>query len=306
MLRRGAPNSPERGGCTVNSSAPIIMRAMASGLRSLTCLPGKLAAAQDRDLVGECHHLAEFVGDHQDGEIAAGDHAAQHAEHFVGFARREHRGRLVENEKAPAQIQLLEDFALLPLASGNGRDLGIERHAKRHAGEKLLQCLALACPIDHRRHMVARQHEILGDRHRRHEREVLIDHAQPERVRGSRIADHLLPVIDQKLAVIGLVITHDAFDESRFAGPVFAQERMERARTHLQRHGVERDELAETFDDIERFDAEGLLVGGRRRQAAGRNEGCDLAHAMASMNFAAFDTVPNTPPCILIILMAWS
>jgi len=108
-----------------------------------------------------------------------------------------HRGRLVENEKAPAQIELLEDFALLPLAGGNGRDLGVERHAKRHAGEKFLQSLALAHPIDHRRHVVARQHEILSDRHRRNEREVLIDHAQPERVRGARIVDDLLPVIDQ-------------------------------------------------------------------------------------------------------------
>ena len=77
------------------------MRAMASGLRSLTCpCARELAAAQDRDLVGEGHHLAELVGDHQDGELAGRDHAAQHAEHLVGLAGRQHRGRLVEDQEA--------------------------------------------------------------------------------------------------------------------------------------------------------------------------------------------------------------
>ena len=269
-------------------------------------LPGELAAAQDRHLVGKRHHFAEFVGDHQDGQIAGGDHAAQHAEHLVGFAGREHRCRLVEDEKAALQIKLLEDFAFLPLAGGNGRDLGVERHAERHARQKLFERLALARPVDDRRHMVARQHEILRNRHGRHEREVLIDHAEAERVRGARIVDDLLPVIDHQLAVVGLVVAHDALDERRFAGAVLAKERMERAGPHLQRHLIERGELAEAFDDIERFDAERLLRGSRRRQAAGRDERRHLAHAMASMNFAESDTVPNTPPCILIILMAAS
>ena len=111
-------------------------------------------------------------------------------------------------------------------------------------------------------------------------------------------------VIDEQLALVGLVIAHDAFDERRFAGAVLAEQRMERARPHLQRHLIERGELAEALGHVERFDAERLLRGGRRRQAAGRDERRHLAHAMASMNFAESDTAPNTPPCILIILMA--
>ena len=35
---------------------------------------GELAAAQHRHLVGERHHFAEFVGDHQDGEVAVAHH----------------------------------------------------------------------------------------------------------------------------------------------------------------------------------------------------------------------------------------
>ena len=44
------------------------------------------AAAQDRHVVGKRHHLPELVGDHQDRQLVALDHIAQHAEHLVGFA----------------------------------------------------------------------------------------------------------------------------------------------------------------------------------------------------------------------------
>ena len=108
-------------------------------------VPGQFAAAQDGDLVGKRHDLAEFVGDHKNGEIAARHHVAQHAEHFIGFAGSEHRSRLVEDEKAPLQIKLLEDFALLPFAGGNRRDFGVQRDAKRHPRQEFFQRFALAC-----------------------------------------------------------------------------------------------------------------------------------------------------------------
>ena len=82
---------------------------------------GELAAAQDRDVVGEGHDLAELVRDHQDGQLALDDHVAEHAEHLVGFRRRQHRSRLVQDQEAALQVELLEDLAFLPLAS---RDVG--------------------------------------------------------------------------------------------------------------------------------------------------------------------------------------
>ena len=193
MSSRGAPNSPVRGGCTVSSSAPIIVRAMASGLRSLTCpcpasLPRRRMVTSSAKAITS-RNLWVII---RMVSSPRSHHAAQHAEHLVGLAGREHRGRLVEDEEAALEIELLEDFAFLPLAGGDRRHLGVERHAKRHARQKFLERLALARPVDDRRHVVARQHEILRDRHRRHQREVLIDHAEAERVRGARIADDLL------------------------------------------------------------------------------------------------------------------
>ena len=145
MSSRGAPKSPERGGCTVSSSAPIIMRAMASGVRSLTCpcpasLPRRRIVTSSANAITS-RNLWVII---RMVRLPARDHVAQHAEHFVGFAGREHRGRLVENEKAALQIKLLEDLAFLPLAGGDGRNLGVERHAERHAREKFVERLALA------------------------------------------------------------------------------------------------------------------------------------------------------------------
>ena len=92
-------------------------------------LAGELAAAKNRHLVSKRHHLAEFVGDHQNGQLAIDHHLSQHAQHLVGFARRQHRGRLVQDQESALQIELFQDFALLPLAGGDIGNPGIERNA---------------------------------------------------------------------------------------------------------------------------------------------------------------------------------
>ncbi len=144
------------------------------------------AAAQDGHLVGKGHHLAEFVGDHQHRDLAAIGQPAQQAQHLVGLLRRQHRGRLVEDQQAALEIELLQDLAFLPLAGRERRHLDVERHAERHAREERLERLALLAPVDHGRQLGARQHQVLRHRHRRHQGEMLVDHAEAERVGGAR------------------------------------------------------------------------------------------------------------------------
>ena len=266
---------------------------------------GEPAAAQDRHLVGERHHLAELVRDHQDGELAALDHVAQHAEHLVGLAGREHRGRLVEDEEAALEIELLEDLAFLPLAGRDRRHLGAERNAERHAVEKGLELAGLLAPVDHGGKLGTRQHEILGHGHGRHRGEVLVDHAEAERVRGARILDLPLAVVDQHVAVVRPVVAHDAFDQRALAGAVLAEQGVEAAGRHLQRHLVERGELAEALGHRDRLDRE-RPIRNERQPAVGDLPGDRDRHGSAPMKAAELDTAPNTPPCILIILTAWS
>ena len=80
-----------------------------------------------------------------DGDLAAMRHVAQQPEDFVGFTRRQHRGRLVENEEALIEIEQLQDFELLLFARRERRDRPVERHAKRHAVEERFERLASPC-----------------------------------------------------------------------------------------------------------------------------------------------------------------
>ena len=257
---------------------------------------GQLAAAKNRDLVGECHHLAEFMRDHQDSQAVIDDHAPQHAEHLVGFARGQHRGRLVEDQEAPLQVKLLEDFAFLPLTGGNVGDPEIERHLERHARQKRLQFLLFFGPVDHGRDVVARQHQVLRHRHRAHQGKMLVHHAESERVSVLRIGDRLLAAADQHVALGRVIIAHDTFDERALAGAVFAEQRMERTGPHLQLDIIECREIAEPHGHGDGIDA--------KRPARQRRLADD--HDRAPISAPEVATAPNTPPCILIIFRAWS
>ncbi len=117
---------------------------------------------------------------------------------------------------------------------------------------------------------------------------MLVDHADAERLGVARVAhDRLLPV-DQELAAVGLVEAHDAFDERRLAGAVLAEQGVERARRHLDRNVLQRLQRAEGLAHADRLER-------------GRADG---GHGIASMKGFDEPTAPNTPPCIVTILIA--
>ena len=86
-------------------------------------LADEAAVAEDEDAVGDGHHLAELVGDEDDGE-ALGDREAEGAEEGLGLLRREDGGGLVEDEDAGVAPEGLEDFHPLALADGEIGDAG--------------------------------------------------------------------------------------------------------------------------------------------------------------------------------------
>src|SRR3954465_13598078 len=119
---------------------------------------------------------------------------------------------------------------------------------------------------------------------------MLIDHAEPERMRIPGIGDRLLAAADQHGALRPVVVAHDAFHERGFPGSVLAEQRVERPRPHLQLDIVERGEIAEPH----RY-RDGLAADRLRMIAV---------HDSASISAAEVATAPNTPPCILIIFSA--
>jgi hypothetical protein len=217
----------------------------------------------------------------------------------------EHRGRLIKNENAALEVELLEDLAFLPLAGRDRQYLGVHRDAERHALEKGFELRLLLLPVDDGRKLRARQHEVLRHRHGGYRSEMLIDHAEPERVRGVRIFNYLLSVADYEFALVCPIISHDAFDQRRLAGAVFAEQGVEAASGHFQRYLVEGGKGTEAFGHGQGLEAKRLHRNDKRRSISGRCGQFD-GHAIASINAVELDTAPKTPPCILIILIAWS
>ena len=71
-----------------------------------------LAAPEDRDAVGDLQHLVELVAD-EDDRLAVRLQAADDPEQLAGLLRRQHRGRLVEDEDVGAAEERLQDLDTL-------------------------------------------------------------------------------------------------------------------------------------------------------------------------------------------------
>ena len=81
----------------------------------------QLAAAQDGDPVGDVEHLVQLVRD-EDHRLAARREAADHLEELLRLLRREHGGRLVEDEDVRVAVERLQDLDALLLADGDVLD----------------------------------------------------------------------------------------------------------------------------------------------------------------------------------------
>src|SRR5260221_300751 len=123
---------------------------------------------------------------------------------------------------------------------------------------------------------------------------MLVDHAEAERRGIARAGDLGLPAVDQHLAGGRAIEAHHALHQRRLAGAVLAEQRVERAGRHLDRDVVERRESAEAHRHADRLDADGR----GRRSLAG------MAHGSRSTTEAERAMAPNTPPCIVTILIA--
>ena len=74
-----------------------------------------LPAPQDGDPVGDLEHLVQLVADEDDRHALALE-ALEDPEELLRLLRREHRGRLVEDEDVRAAVERLQDLDALLLA----------------------------------------------------------------------------------------------------------------------------------------------------------------------------------------------
>ena len=190
-------------------------------------------------------------------------HVTQQAEDFIRLARGQHRGRFVQDQESLIKIKELQDFELLFLAGRHRRDRLVERHAKRHPVKESFERLHLLAPFDDRRRVGPTDDEIFCRGQGGNQREVLVHHADAERLRVARIADGDLLAVQQELPAVGRIEPHDAFDERRLAGAVLAEQRMEGTAGTLIETSCKRFERAERLRHADRFErrrAGGMFV----------------------------------------------
>ena len=94
-----------------------------------------------RSVIG--HDFAQLVRDEDDG-FALVAQADKHLEKLVGLLRREHGGRLVEDQDLRAAIERLQDFHALLQADRQLRHDGVERHLEAVVAGELLEFAARA------------------------------------------------------------------------------------------------------------------------------------------------------------------
>ena len=140
-------------------------------------LAGDDAVAHHRDPVGERHHLVQLVRDEHQPLPGVG-HPPQRGEQLVDLLGRQHGGRFVEHEQPRLVEHGLEDLDALALADRQLPDLGVRMDAELVLGAQLAEPIGDR-PQPERPERVGplSEGDVLGDGQRRHEHEVLVDHA---------------------------------------------------------------------------------------------------------------------------------
>ncbi len=156
-----------------------------------------------------------------------GHHLGQRGEQRLAFLRRQHRGRLVEDQDARVAVQRLEDLDPLPLADRQAADPRLRLHRQAEALRHLQQPGArrVAAREGLPQRLGAHQHvvehaEVVG------QREVLVHHADAGGQRRLRVARRASgrPKTSM-LARVGHVVAEQDRHQRRLAGAVLAEQR---------------------------------------------------------------------------------
>ena len=269
-------------------SVPTMRRASEASLASRgSTLRDDLALAQHGRPVAQAQHFLQAMGDVKH-RASVTRQPLQCGEQDFRFLRRQHRGRLVEDEKLGVLQQAAHDLDALALADRElvHKALGVERQAE--GGGDFHDALGHCAQILARRQ---RERDILRDRQGLEEREMLEHHAYAERARRRGRGDGERPAFPGDRALIGLQGAIEHFDEGGFAGAVLAQKGVDLAGLDIEIDAVIGGEIAEALDDPARREPRKLRASFRLHF-----EGCGSSSAIWSVPAASSGgkTSPNS------------
>ena len=181
---------------------------------------------------------------------AVGRHRAQRLEERARLLRRQHRGRLVEDQDARVAVERLEDLDALLLAD---RELPDARARVDGEAELIRQRGHLALErgaVGHEPPVaLVAQGDVLRDGERLDETEVLVHHPDPALQGIARRAQVDGLAVQLERALVRPVEARDDVRERALARAVLAQQRVHLARVDLEVHVGVRDDAGEALRD---------------------------------------------------------
>ena len=245
-------------------------------LAARVALAGDLARAQHGRLVAQRADLVELVADVEDAAALVGQ-AAQRLEELLDRLRRQHRRGLVHDEEARVLQQAAHDLDALPLADRHRVHVagGVERKSvlRRHVADARRKVVARAIALQ-------RERDVVGDRQRLEQREVLEDHADAEPARARRIGDDDGLAFPRDRPGVGLDRAVDDLHQRRLAGAVLAQHRVDLAGQNREVDAGVGDDARVDLRDAGELEAgwhggvgSGSISSRRSTERVGSNEG---------------------------------
>ena len=150
---------------------------------------------------------------------------AERAEERLGLLRRQHGGRLVEDEDAGVAVERLQDLDPLALADGEVGDAGVGVDLEAEAARRGRAMRARGVAEAEAPERAGAEHDVLEHGEVVGEGEVLVHHADAGRERGARLAGRERAAHDLDGARVGDVVAEEDVHQRRLAGAVLAEKR---------------------------------------------------------------------------------
>ena len=210
-----------------------------------------LALAQDGDAVGDLHDLVQLVGNEEDA-LALGREILHDLHQLLDLLRRQNGRRLVEDQDLVVAVEHFENFGALLHTDGDILDdrVGIDVQTVFLGQIENLFARVLLLQKAHLVRLNA-EDDVVEDREALDQLEVLVHHADAERVRVVRVADLNLAAVLVDLALLRLVQAEQDAHKRRFASAVFAEQGVDFTLFQPQGDVVVGDDSGETFCDVQ-------------------------------------------------------
>ncbi len=255
-------SSPSFGGslCTVSSTGrPTISAAssalLAVGSASPTTLPSRITVIRSAT-----SRTSRSLWVMKTIAFAGLLELAHDLHQLVGLLGGQHRGRLVEDQDLGVARERLDDLDPLLHADRQVLDDGVGVDVEAEPVGDLLDPLPGGVEVERpgEAGRLVAEHDVLGDGEDRDQHEVLVDHADAGRDRVAGAGEVLDLVVEDDLALVGLVEAVEHVHQRRLAGAVLAEQAVDLAGLDGQGDPVVGDERPEALGDV----AQGELHGG--------------------------------------------